>query len=127
MECRIFALFYICINLGSLSPLITTQVEQHLGFSSAFAVAMVVFFIGFSILSVSRSRLVNKAPEGSVFLSGIKITYIAFRNRGSFAAAKPSHSSGSRDSHTREWDDAFVDSLADAFSACQLFLVYPLF
>ena len=76
---------------------------------------------------MSRRRFATKAPEGSVVWKAAKIIYVALRNRGSFAAAKSGHVAEFRVSGGHEWDDAFVDSLVSALSACRLFLVYPLF
>lgn len=107
--------------------MITTQLEQRLGFAPAFGVPLVVFLAGFGVLLLSRRSLVNIAPRGSVLLKAIKVLYKALQNGGSLAAAKASDSAGASNASDCGWDDAFVDSLASGLKACRLFVIYPIF
>lgn len=43
-------LFYLCINVGALSPIATTLLEKHVGFWSAYLLPMLLFFVGFIVV-----------------------------------------------------------------------------
>ena len=40
-------IFYLCINIGSLSPIATTELEKNVGFWAAYLLPMLMFFVGF--------------------------------------------------------------------------------
>ena len=43
-------IFYLCINIGGLSPIATTELEKNVGFWSAYLLPMLVFFVGFAVV-----------------------------------------------------------------------------
>ena len=94
-------LFYMAINPVSLSPIATTELEQHFGFSYAFALPMLVFFIGFGILFANRHKFSTRAPEGSVMFKAFKVMWIALQHHGNLDAAKASYRGEVRPAKTR--------------------------
>ena len=46
--------FYVFLNIGSTSGLITTSVERSYGFSPAFAIPLLAFLLGFFILLTTK-------------------------------------------------------------------------
>jgi len=63
---RIYMMFYLCINIGSLSALITTSLEASVGFWSAYGLCFLMFIVGFAIFIRGKDRYVLKPPQGSV-------------------------------------------------------------
>lgn len=45
-------IFYLCINLGSLSSIATTELEKNVGFWPTYLLPMLMFFVGFAVLIV---------------------------------------------------------------------------
>jgi POT family proton-dependent oligopeptide transporter len=117
----------MAINIGSMSPLATTVIEQHLGFTSAFALPMVVFFLGLTVLLLSKNTYTSHPPEGSVTTKAARYLWLIVRNKGSFARAKDVASASHITAHIPPWDDAFADDLYLALQACKFFLFYPFF
>ncbi len=50
---RIDMMFYLCINIGSLSPIATTVLEKDVGFWSAYLLPMLMFFVGFIFVAAA--------------------------------------------------------------------------
>ncbi|KAI5122206.1 hypothetical protein M0805_002695 [Coniferiporia weirii] len=145
---RIYNLFYWCINVGSLSASVTTQLERRVGFWAAFALPTAVF-IGTPLVLVSGSKLYYKVPpRGSILVEVYKVTRLALkgslshpvrfikeaRASGVWDRAKPSSFSESDEPHDESigtswitWDDAFVDEVKRTARACQITLFFPLY
>lgn len=47
---RIYMVFYMCINVGSISAIATTMLELHVGFWSAYLLPLIMFCVGYVIL-----------------------------------------------------------------------------
>ena len=119
---RIYMIFYLMINVGSLSTLVTTPMEKYIGFWAAYLLPLAMFVVGFCILISGRKAYVDKPPKGSVVAHCFKAMWIGIKN-GGLDAAKPSHAK----SRHVPWDDLFVDELKRALVACQVFLFFPIY
>ena len=43
-------IFYLCINIGALSSIATTNLEKFVGFWSAYLLPLLVFLVGFVVI-----------------------------------------------------------------------------
>ncbi|KAL6707878.1 ATP-dependent DNA helicase chl1 [Coniothyrium glycines] len=124
---RIYMLFYMCINFGSISAIATTMLELHVGFWSAFLLPLIMFCIGFAVLVVGKERYVIKPPEGGVIANAFRALSIAVRHGGNLDCARPSYRSESGDSTHMVWDNHFIDELETALLGCKVFLFFPIY
>ncbi|KAI9793648.1 MAG: peptide transporter ptr2 [Peltula sp. TS41687] len=124
---RIYMIFYICINLGALSPIATTELELNVGFWSAFLLPMLVFFVGFTVLVLGRKRYVVRPPSGSVIPRAFKVMWIGIMSRGKLDAAKPSYQEEYGRRYQTPWPDLFVDEIRRALIACKVFIFFPVY
>ncbi|KAJ8097980.1 POT family-domain-containing protein [Lipomyces tetrasporus] len=121
----LFMIFYLCINIGSLSAIATTELELHVGFWAAYLLPFAFFFIGIFALIIGRPYYVKKPPRGSVIPNAFRILCIASTKR-KIIAAKPSY----RAEHGMSavpWTDRFVDEVNRALIACQVFVFFPIY
>ncbi|KAK9370421.1 POT family-domain-containing protein [Lipomyces kononenkoae] len=112
----LFMVFYMCINIGSLSAVATTELELHTGFWAAYLLPLLFFFIGIFALIFGRPFYVKKSPRGSVVPNAFRILWIAFTHR-CMAAAKPSYRAENGMSAVT-WTDRFVD---------EVFVFFPIY
>jgi dipeptide/tripeptide permease len=124
---RIYMIFYLCINVGSLSSIATTEMELYIGFWSAYLLALCMFIVGFVVLIAGRKKYVVRPPQGSVIAHSIQALVMAARSKRGLDGAKPSvlRALGSP-SHV-PWDDKFVEELKRALVACKVFLFFPIY
>ncbi|KAK9491068.1 POT family-domain-containing protein [Lipomyces doorenjongii] len=121
----LFMIFYLCINIGSLSAIATTELELHVGFWAAYLLPFAFFFIGIVALIIGKPFYVKKPPRGSIVPTAFRILWIAATHR-KMVAAKPSY----RSEHGLSavpWADHFVDEVSRALIACQVFVVFPIY
>lgn len=109
-------IFYLCINIGSLSSLLTTNMELHIGFWSAYLLCFVVFLLGLAILLAGKKNYVLHPPTGSVIPKALGICWTASRNN--FTIPTTSFS---------PQEEAFVQEVRTALQACKVFLIFPLY
>ncbi|KAF2134439.1 DNA repair helicase, partial [Dothidotthia symphoricarpi CBS 119687] len=124
---RIYMIFYMCINLGSVSAIATTMLELHIGFWSAYLLPLMMFCVGYGVLVSGKKRYVIKPPQGGVIGNCFKAVWIAMRNGGDLEKAKPSYQQSVSRKHRISWDDEFVDELKSALVACKVFLFFPIY
>lgn len=122
---RVFSMFYLCINLGSISPIATTMLELHVGFWSAYLLPLLMFAVGFTVLIKGKKDYVIKPPQGGVIGNCFRALYIAARNGFDLDKAKPSMQGFGK--HTIDWDDKFIEELKVALVACKVFLFFPVY
>ena len=121
-------IFFMCINLGSLSSLLTTSLERYVGFWAAFLLPTIVFCMVIITLLSTRQNYKTQIPKGSVIFDTFQVLRLALKNRGSLETAKPSsYQSGHSIPEKVTWDDAFVDEVQQALSACKVFLFFPFY
>ncbi|KAL4948843.1 POT family-domain-containing protein [Aspergillus filifer] len=129
---RMFLWFYWAVNIGALSPLITTTVETHVGFWLSYLIPLIVIVI-VAVLFISSNKLFRKTqPRGSPILDAARTVHIAIMERG-FEKAKPSslqerekldsYAFASRPDYT----DYSVQKVKTGVTACKLFLLFPLY
>ncbi|PIA95670.1 putative peptide transporter ptr2 [Cercospora beticola] len=119
---RIYMIFYLCINIGSLSPIATTLMEARLGFWSAYLLCLCMFVVGFGILVSGNDKYVHTPPAGSIIPKAIKVCLIGLRKRDLDAAKPQFQPKGSVD-----WDGVFVEEVKRALVACKVFLFFPVY
>lgn len=126
---RIYMMFYLCINIGALSPVATTLLEKYIGFWSAYLLSFFVFLVGFAVLVAGKRHYVMKPPAGSVIPKAFNVCWIAATHGGNLDAAKPEYlnSRGQNIARHMDWDDRFVDEVARAVVACKVFLFFPIY
>ncbi|KAI9805364.1 MAG: peptide transporter ptr2 [Piccolia ochrophora] len=123
---RIYMIFYLCINVGSLSAIATTELELHVGFWSAYLLPMLMFFIGFFVLIAGRKKYVVRPPKGSVIIHAFKVLWIAATSFN-LEAAKPAYQNSHGRKQATPWDDLFVDEIRRALVACRIFVFFPIY
>ncbi|EFR05005.1 peptide transporter PTR2-A [Nannizzia gypsea CBS 118893] len=123
---RVYMIFYMCINTGSLAAIATTELELHIGFWAAYLLPLCMFIVGFVVLIVGRKVYVVRPPKGSIYPRAFKIMYIGMKNGGNLDAAKSSsqrHIGG----RVFPWNDQFVDEMKRALVACRVFIYFPIY
>ncbi|KAK6357661.1 hypothetical protein TWF718_001969 [Orbilia javanica] len=126
---RIYMVFYLSVNVGSLSVLATPYMEYKLSwsFSSAFLLCLCMFFVGFVVLILGRKTYVDRPPKGSIVTDAFKALWIMAKNRDT-NAPKPSLQAQKEDGLVDlPWDDHFIEELKRALVACKVFAVFPIF
>ncbi|KAG9288962.1 hypothetical protein G9A89_000679 [Geosiphon pyriformis] len=124
----IFHWFYLAINIGSLSPIVTTNIEKHHSFWLAFSIPMGMFVIALSLFYLGRRSYIQTPPEGTVLVDAVKIFKIAITNGRNLDRAKPSKMCSSQlDKYDVTWNDKIVDELRSTIQACKVFIFVPLF
>ncbi|KAF1973303.1 peptide transporter-like protein PTR2 [Bimuria novae-zelandiae CBS 107.79] len=124
---RIYMIFYMCINVGSISAVATTTLELHVGFWAAYILPLLMFCVGFWVLVSGRKRYIIKPPQGGVIGNCLKALWIASRNKFHLDSAKPSLQGPGQKRHRITWDDSFVNELKTALLACKVFLFFPIY
>jgi proton-dependent oligopeptide transporter, POT family len=124
---RIYMVFYLCINIGSLSAIVTTELEKNVGFWSAYLLPLLMFVVGFSILLSGRKQYVVRPPKGSVVTNCFRALWIALMNKGNLNSAKPSYQEEYGRRYATPWDDLFIEELKRALVACKVFAFFPIY
>ncbi|CAG8803151.1 5135_t:CDS:2 [Gigaspora margarita] len=106
----IFHWFYLAINIGGLSPIITTNIEKYHSFWLAYLIPLLMFFFAISVLLAGKNKLIKKPPNGSVLLNCFRVIRVAISHDRSLENAKPSNMTADDKVKKRvTWDDDFVD------------------
>ncbi|RDW71679.1 hypothetical protein BP5796_07713 [Coleophoma crateriformis] len=111
---RIYTLFYMCINIGSLSSMVTTELESKIGFWCAFLFPVCVFSLGFAALLSSRNSYINRPPHGSVVFHAFRVIWIGLRSGFDLDAARPSNQRAGRRFKV-SWDDGAFSQMLNNF------------
>ncbi|KAI3393743.1 hypothetical protein diail_3744 [Diaporthe ilicicola] len=126
---RIYMIFYMMINIGSLSSIATTELEANIGFWAAYLLPFLMFIVGVGVLVAGKSKYKLRPPQGSIIPKAFKIMWIAITHKGNYDAAKPEYqeelSNGRKYSIT--WDSVFVEEVKRALVACKVFLFFPIY
>ncbi|KAL7273533.1 peptide transporter ptr2 [Rhizina undulata] len=125
---RIYMIFYLCINVGSLSGIATTEMEQHIGFWAAYLLPFCAFFVGVGSLIIGRKYYIVRPPTGSVVTNAFKAMWIGVRyGKGNMDAAKSTYKEEYGVTAVTNWSDQFVDELKRALVACRVFVFFPIY
>lgn len=118
----IYMIFYLCINFGSLSSLVTTTLELKVGFWAAYGLCLGMFIVGFATLVAGKKKYVLKPPKGSVLPHAARILWIGVKKR-SLDAAKPEYIGDTMGRKAEvPWDSTFVEEVRKALVACKVCL-----
>ncbi|CAN3366001.1 peptide transporter Ptr2p [Diutina catenulata] len=120
---NVFMIFYLMINIGSLSVLATTNLELHVGFWAAFLLPFCFFFVGIIALILGKNVYVKVPISDKIIEKTFKISWIGIKNKFNLDAAKPSINP----SANFPWDDHLVEEVKRAFYACKVFIYYPIY
>ena len=136
-------IFYLCINVGSLSSIATTELEQRVGFWTAFLLCYCMFIVGIVVLVAGKKLYIVRPPRGSVIPNAVKAMYIGLANRGNMSmstalfdvrrlqvfldAAKPSYQDEYGRKYSTPWNDLFIDEVKRGLIACRVFVFYPIY
>ena len=120
-------IFYLCINIGSLSSIATTLIERDVGFWCAYLLPLCMFVVGYFVLLLGKRRYVVRPPQGSVIIHAFRAIWIGARNGWRLDVAKPSWQETHGRRYRTPWDDVFVEELKRALIACKVFLFYPVY
>ncbi|EPS36439.1 hypothetical protein H072_10049 [Dactylellina haptotyla CBS 200.50] len=126
---RIYMVFYLSVNVGSLSVLATPYMEYKLtwSFSSAYLLCLCMFAVGLVVLILGRKRYIVRPPKGSIITNAFRAVWIMIKNK-SLDAPKPSWQVKNGGGLVIvAWDDYFIEELKRALIACKVFLVFPIF
>ena len=75
-------MFYLCINVGSLGLIATTEVEQRVGFWSAYLLCLCIFCVGLLVLVVGKKSYVVRPPKGSIIVNAFRAMWIGITHKG---------------------------------------------
>lgn len=124
----LFHWFYLAINVGSLSPILTTYLEKYQSFWLAYLIPLIMFFGAIGVLIVFKNKYVKVPPQGSVLLKFFRVLKVAFVRGKKLDNAKPSNLSNEDISkYNINWDDKFIDQVKKTLKACRVFLFYPIY
>ncbi|KAL2850282.1 POT family-domain-containing protein [Aspergillus pseudoustus] len=129
---RMFLWFYWAVNIGALSPLITVNVEAHVGFWLAYLIPLIVIVIVTALFLCSNKLFRKTQPQGSPIVDAARTVHIAIAER-SFQKAKPSalRENGKIDrypfANKSDYTDYSVEKVRTGITACKLFLLFPFY
>ena len=126
---KIFNYFYWGINIGSLSAVVTTEMEKNIGFWPAFLLPVFTFIPCIAVVIIGRKRYVQNPPRGSVLLEAGRLFALSWRVKGGLEACKPSNLARDNSKFVSKatWDDVFVDELKRTMKACVVFCWFPVY
>lgn len=75
-------IFYLCVNVGSLSSIATTEMEQRTGFWTAYLLCFLMFVVGLVVLVVGKKHYIVRPPKGSVIINAFRAMWIGLWNKG---------------------------------------------
>lgn len=122
-----FQIFYMCINLGSLSSIATTEMEKNVGFWSVYLLCLCMFIAGIVVLIAGKKHYVVRPPRGSVIVNAFRAMWIGIVNKGRMDVAKPSYQEEYGRKHRTPWNDLFVDEVKRGLVACRVFVFFPIY
>ncbi|KAL6171719.1 hypothetical protein ACJQWK_02725 [Exserohilum turcicum] len=147
---RMFNWFYWAVNVGALSPLITVNVEAHVGFWVAYLIPLVyvdlflfllygevtdgysVIVMAATVFILSGRLFIQTPPHGSAVVDAARIVAIAVKE-GGFDKAKPSalEAQGTLSRYhfaeSPNYTDRSVKEVQSGITACKFFLFLPLY
>ncbi|CAG8646081.1 18018_t:CDS:2 [Gigaspora rosea] len=124
----IFHWFYLAINIGGLSPIITTNIEKYHSFWLAYLIPLLMFCFAILVLLTGKNKLIKKPPSGSALLNCFRVIRVAISHDRSLENAKPSNMTADDKVKKRvTWDDDFVDQVRLGLQTIRVFLFFPIY
>jgi POT family proton-dependent oligopeptide transporter len=141
---RVYNWFYLFINIGALAGQMgMVQVERFHGFYMAFLIPTIAFAtVVPAVLFFCRNWYKHTPPAGSILPKAVKMLSLGAKGRwhlnpiatyrhmndGTFwEDIKPSKFYPGSKPQWMDFDDLWVDELRRGYSACTVFLWYPLY
>ncbi|KAI5968058.1 PTR2 [Candida pseudojiufengensis] len=110
---RIFAIFYMCINVGSLSVLATTSLRANVAYYAAYLLTFCFFFIAIFCLIVGKNRSVQVPVGDRIINETFRCSFQAMRDGFTFKNVKS--------------NVITTDEIKRTLYACKIFLFYPFY
>ncbi|CAB4419192.1 unnamed protein product [Rhizophagus irregularis] len=124
----LFHWFYLAINVGSLSPILTTYIEKYHSFWLAFLIPLAMFFGAIAVLIIFKSKYIKTPPQGSILLKSFRVLKMAFIRGKKLDNVKPSNLSNEDISkYNVNWDDKFINQVKKTLKACKVFVFFPIY
>ncbi|CAR29353.1 hypothetical protein ZYGR_0AD00330 [Zygosaccharomyces rouxii] len=120
---NVFMFFYLMINIGSLSVIATTELEEHKGFWAAYLLPFCFFWIAVIVLFVGRKSYVRPPVGDKVIAKSFRVLGQLIKHRFDYEAVKPSV----HPERDYPWNDHFVEEIKRALKACKVFMFYPIY
>ena len=107
--------------MGCLSPVATTEMEQSLGFWTAYLLCLCCFVLAVAILIAGEKHYVVHPPKGSVIINAFRAMWIGLKNGGNMGKPKAATAPASldyllliivqrlRNPHTKISEDASIE------------------
>ncbi|KAK1760537.1 putative peptide transporter ptr2 [Echria macrotheca] len=140
---RVYNYFYFFINIGALMGQISmVYCEHYVGFWLSYTLPTIMLCFCPLVMLWGRKRYKRVPPEGSVLSRAFKLLSLATKGRWSvnpiqtyrnmhdgtfWESVKPSRMDPATKPQWMDFPDSFVDEIARGFSACAVFLWYPLY
>lgn len=120
---NVFMIFYLMINIGSLSVIATSELELHIGFWAAYLLPFCFFWLGVFVLVFGRHLYIKRPIGDKVISKSFRVLWILIKSRFNFDKAKPTMNP----EKNYPWSDNFVEEIRRALAACKVFLFYPIY
>ncbi|KAK0727129.1 POT family-domain-containing protein [Lasiosphaeria miniovina] len=140
---RVYDYFYMFINIGALCGQIgMVYCEHYVGFWLSFLLPTAMLCFCPLVMMYGRKRYKRVEPQGSVLGKAFKLFGIANKGRWSinpvktyrqlhdgtfWESVKPSKFDAASKPKWMDFNDAWVDEVSRGFSACAVFMWYPLY
>ncbi|KAK7055780.1 Peptide/h+ symporter protein [Favolaschia claudopus] len=138
----IYLYFYMAINFGSTGAISASFLARDNGYWVAYLVPTCIFAVIPIILYLCRNSYVKTPPRGSIILETFRVVGVCLsarwtwnplalirevRSEGFWEPAKPSSYKGGELPAKITWDEEFVGEVQRTFSACKVFLFFPIY
>ncbi|KAK6996639.1 Peptide/h+ symporter protein [Favolaschia claudopus] len=138
----IYLYFYMAINFGSTGAISASFLARDNGYWVAYLVPTCIFAVIPIILYLCRNSYVKTPPRGSIILETFRVVGVCLsarwtwnplalirevRSEGFWEPAKPSSYKGGELPAKITWDEEFVGEVSRTFSACKVFLFFPIY
>ncbi|ODQ68067.1 peptide transporter PTR2-A [Nadsonia fulvescens var. elongata DSM 6958] len=115
----IFMTFYFLINLGSLSAIFTTVLEQQYDFWAAFLLPSLFFGLSFFVLIILKNRHISSPVVGSIIIDTFKISFSTVKHKFNLEKVILSNK--------LQYSPTFIGEVYQTMKACKLFLFFPVY
>lgn len=122
---RLFNYFYLAVNIGALSPLITVNIEAHHSFWLAYLIPLIAIIISTTVFLFGRNKYIKVPPVGSAILDAFRTISVAIKERG-FINARPSmlREHGHVDKYPiasqARYTDKYVNDVQSGLNSCKV-------
>ncbi|KAJ7747785.1 di/tri peptide transporter 2 [Mycena metata] len=121
---RCYSIYYLCVNIGSLSGVATTLMEKYIDFWAAFLLPFCSIWVVLAVLFLARTKFVKPPAKGTILPQAMKALWLGARGGFKMDAALPEIQMR-KHQRTVRWDDTFIHELKRGLLACRVFLAWP--